>query len=958
MGLDSPTDPTLTADTVRVTVSLYADKQGKPSVVASAHKDVELHAVPATGALYSIDVSDSNFVTWSWVSWVGASFNSCGSDVRVVTGFEYAAVDAFFHNWNQEVWDPLFPSFDIEGDIAVYFRTEGEAVTVGQVGAPPGWTCNISRYFDGRTCDCFCGSQDPDCVNPSLPTVGCPASYTCSEKSVCISLGAACDRTHWGTFDGCHCGSGCSEMDPDCHYQVSQQVLGCPKQKMGCQNNECYIPFWSCAEFLFDDGQKCNCNCGNIDPDCANTSLPVVGCMMDNSVCRDGACVAAGWTCYASFYNARDGCDCLICGTIDPDCADDDQEVFSCSASQSCSANNTCVASNICGNWRREGDEECDSGLGCVNCKCGEGYIPSGDDALSVDCKNVCGDGRVVYPEECDSGFLCANCRCSSTSQAYDPPLPACGPACGNGIIDEGEECDGGDGCTNCQCGGQYKQRHPAAPSCRRSWLALGLAVGLSTPALIVIFASLVTLLIAVQYFHKRVAILTQPGSLELVNTPAAEAVKQLQEIKKKGASKKLSVEQLLSLDHIIGLIATDRLHVAEYTELKRAGLTRSQAISWIIHHTLVTISCCLHGDECVLSADTDFETDAFIMENLVDVSATLAGIAKRISSDISIVENLQAEAEGGSCHVIDLNSWDFSAFDRLDPAAALPLVAVGAFYQHGLFNKFGIDTAKFQRWVWLVNNSYTANPYHNALHAADVVQAMNVCLGHMNGLPPLYVLAAIFAAIIHDVGHPGLNNNFLYRTFSKVAMLYNGISILENMHTNLGFDLLLNQQNWLPFDKDQLIEFHQIATQLVLSTDMSQHVEIISHLSTRVAMKPLDLTLKADAVLALQCVIKLCDLCNLMRPWAVCEKWATRITEEFFRQGDLEAEAGLPKSPFMDRSAPRLAKCQLAFHEFVVAPAVTAVVPHVVPGLLPVITANMQDNFTHWKNAVPPGEL
>jgi hypothetical protein len=58
-----------------------------------------------------------------------------------------------------------------------------------------------------------------------------------------------------------------------------------------------------------------------------------------------------------------------------------------------------------------------------------------------------------------------------------------------------------------------------------------------------------------------------------------------------------------------------------------------------------------------------------------------------------------------------------------------------------------------------------TENPYHNSTHAADVVQALVFLLCEDDihkKFEPLELAAGITAAIIHDVAHPGVNNQFL----------------------------------------------------------------------------------------------------------------------------------------------------------------------------------------------------
>ena len=58
-------------------------------------------------------------------------------------------------------------------------------------------------------------------------------------------------------------------------------------------------------------------------------------------------------------------------------------------------------------------------------------------------------------------------------------------------------------------------------------------------------------------------------------------------------------------------------------------------------------------------------------------------------------------------------------------------------------------------------------NPYHNAVHAADVANA--VCFFINNGLGShlsnLEISSLILSALAHDIGHPGLNNAFLVAT-------------------------------------------------------------------------------------------------------------------------------------------------------------------------------------------------
>jgi hypothetical protein len=92
------------------------------------------------------------------------------------------------------------------------------------------------------------------------------------------------------------------------------------------------------------------------------------------------------------------------------------------------------------------------------------------------------------------------------------------------------------------------------------------------------------------------------------------------------------------------------------------------------------------------------------------------------------------------------------------------------------------------------VESRYRANPYHNAMHAADVTQSA-VCMLEFDGLAEhmtdLELLCIIIACCIHDVGHYGVNNDFLVKTQHEWALIYNDTSVNENMHVRIAFEIL-----------------------------------------------------------------------------------------------------------------------------------------------------------------------
>ena len=76
--------------------------------------------------------------------------------------------------------------------------------------------------------------------------------------------------------------------------------------------------------------------------------------------------------------------------------------------------------------------------------------------------------------------------------------------------------------------------------------------------------------------------------------------------------------------------------------------------------------------------------------------------------------------------------------------------------------------------------------PYHNNLHACDVLQTTHCCIsqtGLKDWMSDLEIFSLLFSAIIHDYNHSGTTNNFHVQSTSDLAVIYNDKSVLENHH-------------------------------------------------------------------------------------------------------------------------------------------------------------------------------
>lgn len=293
--------------------------------------------------------------------------------------------------------------------------------------------------------------------------------------------------------------------------------------------------------------------------------------------------------------------------------------------------------------------------------------------------------------------------------------------------------------------------------------------------------------------------------------------------------------------------------------------------------------------------------------------------------------ETLPARADD----VIDILRWDFDVLSMSD-GQPLRTIAAMLFERHGLISAFDMDLSKLNMFLVSVEKGYPQHPYHNAVHAANVLYMTNILL-EKTGLAhdKLVTLSCLFAAIIHDLDHKGVTNEYLIRTRSSLAIRYNDSSPHENHHLAAGFCMLLKKQaNFLHnMSEVQFLQFRATVIDLVLATDMSFHFSIINKFkayhfgSARLASHASESNTSSISDKALiNMIIKCADIGHVAAEWSSHVKWVNRLQEEMWRQGDQERKLGLSVSTFMDRQSQRgVSHSQVGFLEIFVKPAFTA---------------------------------
>ena len=141
-----------------------------------------------------------------------------------------------------------------------------------------------------------------------------------------------------------------------------------------------------------------------------------------------------------------------------------------------------------------------------------------------------------------------------------------------------------------------------------------------------------------------------------------------------------------------------------------------------------------------------------------------------------------------------------------------------------------------FRNLAFAIQSSYRDNSYHNHIHAADVVQNLYFMLKKqdvidMCKLSPIEIFCTIISGAAHDMDHPGTNNMFEIKCRSKLALLYNDVSVLENHHAASFFFLMENGKHdcnvFLNMPEDERSLSRKMILENILCTDMSKHGQI-----------------------------------------------------------------------------------------------------------------------------------
>lgn len=202
--------------------------------------------------------------------------------------------------------------------------------------------------------------------------------------------------------------------------------------------------------------------------------------------------------------------------------------------------------------------------------------------------------------------------------------------------------------------------------------------------------------------------------------------------------------------------------------------LTSVLETEWIAYHSSlkVDIEWCIYMIKEQKIYQTNIRADKEEFRDFVNwaVNGQLEEIDEETPAKTdTFVKVIAAENYGSEIESIlaDSHKWDFDIF-RLDKAAegkSLEIITGHLFSLYNLYLTQGFDSVKFLNFIRGIQAGYhKENLYHNATHAADVVQSYYYFLSSCQAidicqLTDSDIAVCLISSAIHDYDHPGLNN-------------------------------------------------------------------------------------------------------------------------------------------------------------------------------------------------------
>jgi len=244
-----------------------------------------------------------------------------------------------------------------------------------------------------------------------------------------------------------------------------------------------------------------------------------------------------------------------------------------------------------------------------------------------------------------------------------------------------------------------------------------------------------------------------------------------------------------------------------------------------------------------------------------------------------------------------------------------------------------GLEADRVRRFILAIRAAMPDNPYHNFYHVFDVMQTTNAlatCTGTMARLDAWERFGLLSAALCHDLEHPGVTSAFLSKAGDSRHGGYKNIvfkdALLEKHHALRALGVMVERDIGIleGLSSEQYYQFRSSVSKIILATDMNRHTQYFDQIQEFAARRAEDPAAEMDKQLAMELMVKCADISNVVKPVAVARRWALRVTDEFFVQGDAERAMGMEVSPTCDRFSKSRVDLQIGFIDHLAAPLFT----------------------------------
>ncbi|CAK86012.1 unnamed protein product (macronuclear) [Paramecium tetraurelia] len=223
-----------------------------------------------------------------------------------------------------------------------------------------------------------------------------------------------------------------------------------------------------------------------------------------------------------------------------------------------------------------------------------------------------------------------------------------------------------------------------------------------------------------------------------------------------------------------------------------------------------------------------------------------------------------------------------------------------------------------------------SANPFHNFTHGVNVMHGCFLFAHHSkfgSCFNDQQRFAMTLAGLCHDVGHPGTNNLFQVNAQTKLALLYNDKSVLENHHIAVTYKLLaLKQCDFLgSIPRADKIMIRKYIVNNVLATDNQFHFKLLNDIEIKFVSLEVIQQLESDdnKLLLSGFLTHAADFFGAAKSYQIGREWSERLRKEFQAQSQLEDIVGIAQTPYLRNldDEVQYAKNEIGFLKVIVKP-------------------------------------